>query len=163
MNYKYTNIIPTDLISLFNYYHKEILKSSKSRVQETSTEYIIESIKSKKIPEKSFTELLFHYIDTSNYTDVQIYKKAFIDKRLFSKIRSNNNYHPSFGTVTLLALALELSTLQFQKLLQSASYSLPQNNYTNITLKYCFDNKIYNICKVNELIFTISNKEIKQL
>lgn len=59
MNYKYTNIIPTDLISLFNYYHKEILKSSKSRVQETSTEYIIESIKSKKIPEKTLLNYYF--------------------------------------------------------------------------------------------------------
>ena len=161
--YKKTNIIPKELTLLFNYYHKEIFNFHNLKVQDSSSDYIVESIRKNRIPEKNFTELLFHYIDSSNYTDVQIYKKAFIDKRLFSKIRSNNNYHPSFGTVTLLALALELSTAQFEELLQSASYSLPQNNYINITLKYCFDNKIYDIYKVNELIFEVSNKEIKQL
>ena len=91
------------------------------------------------------------------------YKKAYIDRRLFSKIKSNSNYHPAFGTITLLALALELSTIEYEKLLKSASYSLPQNSYINITLKYCFDNNIYNINDVNNLIYNVSNKQIKDL
>ena len=91
------------------------------------------------------------------------HKKAFIDKRIFSKIRSNKNYHPSFGTIILFSLALKLSTLQFEDLLRSAGYSLPQNSYVNITLKYCFYNKIYDIDMVNELIYAVSNKEIRYL
>lgn len=165
--YTNTNIIPKDLLLLFNYYQDDILTNlsnyQNNLVQDLSSEYIIKSIMMNNIVEKNFTELLFKFIDSSNFTDVQIYKKAFIDRRLFSKIRSNSNYHPSFGTVTLLALALELSTSQFQELLASASYSLPQNSYINITLKYCFDNQIYDINKVNKLIYSVSSKEIKQL
>ena len=102
-------------------------------------------------------------MDKSNISDTEIYKRATIDKRLFSKIRSNNDYHPSFGTVTLLALALELTTDEYEHLLESASYSLPQNSYANITLKYCFNNKIYDVLYVNSLVFEIVHKQIKDL
>lgn len=160
-------IIPEDLLYLFYYYQNNIISNpsnySLNMVQELSEDYILDSIIGEPVPEKTFSELLLKYIDLSNLTDVQVYKKAFINKRIFSKIRSNKNYHPSFGTITLFSLALELSASQFQELLHSASYSLPQNSYINITLKYCFDNKIYDVCKVNELIYAVSNKEIKNL
>ena len=162
-----TKIIPEDLLVLFCYYQDDIIKNSlnstKNLLRESSEDYILESITNKKITEKTFSELLFHYIDSSGLTDVQVYKKAFIDKRIFSKIRSNKNYHPSFGTIVLFSLALRLTTSQFEDLLHSAAYSLPQNSYVNITLKYCFDNQIYDISKVNELIFAVSNREIKDL
>lgn len=159
-----TKIIPEDLLLLFCYYQDDIIKSSsKTLLHESSEDYILESIINKQITERTFSELLFHYIDSSNLTDVQVYKKAFIDKRTFSKIRSNKNYHPSFGTIILFSIALKLSTSQFEDLLHSAAYSLPQNSYINITLKYCFDNKIYDIYRVNELIYAISIKEIRDL
>ena len=159
-----TKIIPEDLLLLFCYYQDDIIKSSsKTLLHESSEDYILESIINKQITERTFSELLFHYIDSSNLTDVQVYKKAFIDKRTFSKIRSNKNYHPSFGTIILFSIALKLSTSQFEDLLHSAAYSLPQNSYINITLKYCFDNKIYDIYRVNELIYAVSNKEIRNL
>ena len=161
-----TKIIPEDLLA-FCYYQDDIIKNSlnstKNSLQESSEDYILEAITNKKITEKTFSELLFHYIDSSGLTDVQVYKKAFIDKRIFSKIRSNKNYHPSFGTIVLFSLALKLTTSQFEDLLHSATYSLPQNSYVNITLKYCFDNKIYDIDRVNELIYAVSNKEIRDL
>ena len=162
-----TKIIPEDLLALFCYYQDDIIRnplnSTKNSLQESSEDYILESITNIKITEKTFSELLFHYIDSSGLTDVQVYKKAFIDKRIFSKIRSNKNYHPSFGTIVLFSLALKLSTSHFEALLHSAAYSLPQNSYVNITLKYCFDNTIYDIDRINELIFAVSNKEIRDL
>lgn len=159
-----TKIIPEDLLLLFCYYQDDIIRNfSKTLLHESSEDYILESITNKQITERTFSELLFHYIDSSNLTDVQVYKKAFIDKRTFSKIRSNKNYHPSFGTIILFFIALKLSTSQFEDLLHSAAYSLPQNSYINITLKYCFDNKIYDIYRVNELIYAVSNKEIRNL
>lgn len=159
-----TKIIPEDLLLLFCYYQDDIIRNfSKTLLHESSEDYILESITNKQITERTFSELLFHYIDSSNLTDVQVYKKAFIDKRTFSKIRSNKNYHPSFGTIILFSIALKLSTSQFEDLLHSAAYSLPQNSYINITLKYCFDNKIYDIYMVNELIYAVSNKEIRNL
>ena len=111
----------------------------------------------------TFQELLFKFIDKSGLKDSEVYNKAYIDRRLFSKIRSDKNYHPSFGTVTLFALALKLSTKEYKQLLNSASYSLPSNTYAGITLKYCFDNKLYNVYEVNNLIYTLTNKEIKDL
>lgn len=154
--------IPQDLLNLFDYYDDEITSNTLSSnvlfLNDPSEEYILDSIKKKRIFEKSFSELLLHYIDLSGLTDIEVYKNAFIDKRIFSKIRSNKNYHPSFGTITLFALALELTSSEFENLLHSASYSLPQNSYINITLKYCFDNKIYNVCKVNELVYAVSGK-----
>lgn len=159
-----TKIIPEDLLLLFCYYQDDIIRNfSKTLLHESSEDYILESITNKQITERTFSELLFHYIDSSNLTDVQVYKKAFIDKRTFSKIRSNKNYHPSFGTIILFSIALKLSTSQFEDLLHSAAYSLPQNSYINITLKYCFDNKIYDIYRVNELIYAVSIKEIRNL
>lgn len=162
-----TKIIPEDLLLLFCYYQDDIsrnsLNSSKNLLRESSEDYILDFITKQKITEKTFSELLFYYIDLSNFSDVQVYKKAFIDKRIFSKIRSNKSYHPSFGTIVLFSIALKLSTLQFEDLLHSAAYSLPQNSYVNITLKYCFDNKIYDIGRVNELIYAVSNKEIRDL
>ena len=161
---KNTNI-PQKLLDLFIFYEEEIAKNankytSNIEVNETSEEYEILKIKK---TEKSFNELLFEYIDKLNISDVKIYKKANIDRRIFSKIRSYDDYHPSFGTVTLLALALNLTSAEYEDLLKSASYSLPQNSYVNITLKYCFDEKIYNVHRVNQIMFAICGKEIKDL
>ena len=123
---------------------------------------MIEKINSTKVS-KTFHELLFEYIDNSGLTDSQVYKRAFIDRRLFSKIRSDRYYHPSFGTITLLALSLKLTTKQYEDLLNTASYSLSNSSYADITLRYCFDNKIYNVIRVNNLLYTVSGKEIKNL
>lgn len=131
-------------------------------VKEPSEEYVISEIKEIPLTE-TFQELLFKYIDKSGFTDLEIYKKAHIDRRLFSKIKSDVNYHPSFGTVSLLALSLMLSIENYELLLKSASYSLSTNNIHNIVLRYCFEHKLYDIFYVNNLLYTITDKEIKDL
>ena len=164
--YKINNfIIPQKLLDLFTLYEDDIINSSdvfnnNLEINETSEEYEIFNIKKSEL---TFSELLFEYIEKSNINEVELYKTAYIDRRLFSKIRSYNDYHPSFGTVTLLALALNLSSTDYENLLKSASYSLPLNSYINITLKYCFDEEIYDVNKVNELLYAISGKQIKEL
>ncbi len=155
------NLIPQKLLDLFVFYEEDILKNKdSSTLEESFGEYEILKIKKS---EKSFNELLFEYIEKYTISDVELYKKAHIDRRLFSKIRSSRDYHPSFGTVTLLALGLNLSSIEYEKLLKSASYSLPQNSYVNITLKYCFDEKIYDVTKVDEILYATSGKLIKEL
>lgn len=131
-------------------------------VEEPSEDYVISEIKEIPLTE-TFQELLFKYIDKSGFTDLKIYKKAHIDRRLFSKIKSDVNYHPSFGTVSLLALSLMLNIEDYELLLKSASYSLSTNNIHNIILRYCFEHKIYDIFYVNNLLYTITDKEIKDL
>lgn len=100
----------------------------------------------------NFQSLLFKLIDERNLKDSDVYNKVHIDRRLFSKIRKDCNYHPSKETIILLGLSLELSELEIEELLESASYSLPKNNYYDLIIRFCFINKIYKISKVNSLL-----------
>lgn len=100
-----------------------------------------------------FQTMLFKLIDERNLKDSDVYNKVNIDRRLFSKIRSDKNYHPSKETVILLGFSLELSELEIVELLDSASYSLPKNNYFDLIIRFCFINKIYDINNVNELLY----------
>ena len=102
--------------------------------------------------DNKFQRLLFKYIDDRNLKDSDVYNKVNIDRRLFSKIRSNENYHPSKETVILLGLALELSEEELISLLDSASYSLPKNNIYDLIIRFCFIEHIYDVINVNELL-----------
>ncbi len=99
-----------------------------------------------------FQTMLFKLIDERNLKDSDVYNKVHIDRRLFSKIRNDNTYHPSKETIILLGLSLELSELEIEELLHSASYSLPKNNYYDLIIRFCFINKIYKLTEVNELL-----------
>lgn len=96
--------------------------------------------------------MLFKLIDTRKSKDSDVYNKVHIDRRLFSKIRSDKNYHPSKETVILLAIALELSEEELDNLLDSASYSLPKNNNFDLIIRFCFINKIFKLTDINELL-----------
>ena len=99
-----------------------------------------------------FQTMLFNLIDERGLKDSDVYNKVHIDRRLFSKIRSDKNYHPSKETVLLLAIALELSEEELDKLLESASYSLPKNNNYDLIIRFCFINKIFKLSSINELL-----------
>ncbi len=99
-----------------------------------------------------FQTMLFKLIDDRNLKDSDVYNKVHIDRRLFSKIRNDNNYHPSKETIILLGLSLELNESEIEQLLDSASYSLPKNNYYDLIIRFCFINKIYKLTKVNSLL-----------
>lgn len=101
-----------------------------------------------------FQMLLFRYIDRLNKKDSEIYNKANIDRRLFSKIRNNKDYHPSKNTIISLGLALELNEDEIVSFLNSASYSLPFNNKFDLIIRFCFINKIYDINEVNNLLYS---------
>lgn len=99
-----------------------------------------------------FQKLLFEYIDKKGLKDSDVYNKVNIDRRLFSKIRSDSNYHPSKETIILLGLSLELNEEEIEKLLGSSSYFLPKNNYFDLIIRFCFIEGIYNLMDVNELL-----------
>ena len=102
--------------------------------------------------ESSFQTLLFQMIDERNLKDSEVYNKVHLDRRLFSKIRNDIDYHPKKETVLLLGLSLELQEEEIESLLKSASYSLPKNNYFDLIIRFCFKEKIYDVIKVNELL-----------
>ncbi len=112
------------------------------------------------IDESTFQTKLFEYIDEKNLKDSDVYNTVNIDRRLFSKIRSDKNYHPSKETVILLGLALKLSEEEIEDLLESASYSLPMNTTFDLIIRFCFKEHIYNVNKVNEFLYDHECKTI---
>jgi hypothetical protein len=113
-------------------------------------EKIKEFVKKNKI--KGFRDLLFKFIDDNNQVDAEVYKKALLDRRLFSKIRSNQDYHPNKKTVIALLLALKLELEQSLQLLKAAGYSLSESSVFDLVIVYCITHKIYDLDKVNEIL-----------
>lgn len=102
--------------------------------------------------EKLFTEQLFAFIDRTGKQDSEIYKKALIDRRLFSKIRSNKNYIPAKKTVIALCLTLELNRAEADTLLSSAGYSLSRADDYDLVIAFCIEKKIFNFFDINEAL-----------
>ncbi len=146
--------------------HKDRICCQESRTFEEDSridhDIIPTYIKPQKM-EKSFKELLFETIDKKGLADSDVYNKALIDRRLFSKIRTGDDYHPSKGTVLQLCLALELSIKETLTLLKSADYYLTKNSEENLIMHYIIENKIYNVVEANNILYSACGKTIDQL
>ena len=105
----------------------------------------------------SFSDLLFSYIDKSGLTDTEVYKKVFIDRKLFSKIRCNDNYIPKKENVIKLGLSLSLNKDEINNLLSSAGYSLSTTNDFDLIISFCIENNIYDITVVNDYLYTFGS------
>ena len=136
-----------DCISTVNNYSR--------RVSITFTHYINDEKE-----ENTFQTLLFKYIDERGLKDSDVYNKVNIDRRLFSKIRSDKNYHPSKETVILLGISLELNEDEIETLLSSAAYSLPKNNEYDLIIRFCFKEKIYDLNQINEFLYDYNLKTL---
>ena len=104
----------------------------------------------------SFNEILFSFIDEKNVKDSEIYKKVDIDRKLFSKIRCNKNYIPRKNVVIKLCFALGLTKDKFNKLLNSAGYSLSYSKF-DLIIAYCLENSIYDISIINDYLYTYTS------
>lgn len=126
----------------------------KETVEATAEECSMSLTEALEHLDESFTQSLLGIIDSRGLKDSEVYKKANIDRKLFSKIRSDINYKPKKTTALALAIALELSLDETEALIRKAGFALSSSNKLDVIVKYFIINREYNINDINVVLFS---------
>jgi len=101
---------------------------------------------------ESFQDKIFQMIKEKNLDEVEIYKKGNISRQLFSRIRSEEDYHPTKNTVLSLAIGMELNIDETSELLEKAGYAFSSASKKDLIIQYFMYHKNYNIFAINEVL-----------
>lgn len=103
--------------------------------------------------DEGFSETLLRLIDRTGKKDSEIYRKANVDRKLFSKIRNNVDYRQSKPTAVAFAIALELDLEETKDFLARAGFALSHSSKFDIIVEYFIKEKNYNVFDLNEVLF----------
>ena len=112
----------------------------------------IDKIFNKLELEGTFSNYLRNLIKEKGLTEVEVYKKVNLDRRIFSKLRKDRNYSPSERTIWTIAFSLELNLEETEKLLHFGGYAFSKYKKEDLIIKYFFENKIYDLFLINEVL-----------
>ncbi len=102
---------------------------------------------------QTWQESLFRLIDEKGFSDTEVYKRAKIDRKLFSKIRSNPDYQPKKNTAVAFALALKLSLDEVKDFLARAGYALSPSSRFDLIIQYFVEQEVYDLYTINLALF----------
>ena len=139
-------------------YHRSAAKPSSSAILGIASRRPSMLDRLKKVlssPDENFTERLLRLIKESGMGETECYKRAHIDRKLFSKIRSDLHYHPRKQTALAFAIALELDEEGAKALLASAGYALSSSDRFDLAISYFIRDGFYDITAINELLLAL--------
>ena len=137
------------------------ISGQRSRVYSTAKvcECMSYSLRTKKLLDErlrqvrqTFPQYLLQFIAERGLDEVEVYKRANLDRRIFSKLRNGANYMPSKRTVLLIALAMELPLDEVEDLLYRAGYALSEYSRKDVIIQFFFEERIYDLFLLNETL-----------
>lgn len=100
----------------------------------------------------TFSNYLRDLIRQKGLTEVEVYKKAHLDRRIFSKLRTVRSYRPSERTVWAIGFAMELNIDEAEELLSKCGYALSNHYKLDLIIRFFFENHIYDLFTINEIL-----------